>query len=168
MGSSSGAGNQLDPSLRTVRGLNLAFASLGFIQLAFNVLGYSGIPASFIDEYGPFMKVRFPVTCATTGLLLGAMAYAGIRLSRRDRSSINLCRGVFVAEILFFAIFFWSWSLPFSPLRPVSIAAGLMNGALAVQLVTAYPVVGLVLLARSQRRESNRSPMSFDGPPAGL
>ncbi|MBZ5702794.1 MAG: hypothetical protein LAN84_13225 [Acidobacteriia bacterium] len=139
-----------DP-LRVLGIANLVLAGLGLTQLVVTVVGYYGLPASFIDEYAPFARHRFPAMSIAATLLLLPLAYAGIQLLRRKRHAIAFCGVLFVVETIYFAVLLSTWSLGLCPLSPLVILAGLMNGGLALQIVTAYPIIGLVLLSRARR-----------------
>lgn len=131
---------------RLVAIMNLCLAGVGLIQLAVNVSGYQKLPMRFINEYGPFMKEMFPRMSLATGIFLPALALAGIQLLLHKRYAVVLCNMVFVAESVFFIIVLSSWSFGLSPLNPLVIAIGLMNSGLALQIIFAYPVVGLFLI----------------------
>lgn len=145
--------DQRDPdTLRILGAVNLLISGVGLIQLVVNVVAYHGLPPWFIDEYGPFMRQRFPAMATASALLLGPLAYTGIQLVRRKRHAVLLCNVVFLAEITYFVFLWRTWSLGLSLFSPIVIIAGLMNIGLALQIVTAYPIIGLILLGVSRRR----------------
>jgi hypothetical protein len=126
--------------------INLILAGFGYCQLLFNVIGYHGLPASFIDEYGPFMRGRFPMMSIMTAILLALLATSGFLLVRSVKHSVELSNVVFVVEIAAIAIFCARWDFSVSFLSLPVIASGLMNCAIALQILTLYPIVGLVVL----------------------
>jgi hypothetical protein len=131
--------------------LNLIFAGLGLLALLINTVGYHGLPASFIQEEAPFMSRAFPPMAIATLVLLTSLGYSGILLLKRSRPAFALCALVFFLEIVCLGWFLSKWQFPFSPISPVAIAPGLMNLGLALQIVTAYPIIGLVLLIYARR-----------------
>ncbi len=145
VGSNSDDSN-LRRAFRIIGTANVVIAAIGLTQLFVNVVGYVLLPASFIDQYGPFMRPRFLAMSIATGLLLVPLAYLGIQLFRRRRNAIMLCNILFTIEIVYFLVFWRTWGLGFSPFTPQVILSGLFNAGLALQVVTAYPVIGLILL----------------------
>jgi len=132
---------------------NLLFATLGIAHGALTGIGYSALPDTFIREYGPFMTYhhRFAVMeCFSFGLLL-PLFVLGVLLVKRElktQSVLVASKGWFVVEILCFVIILWNWNLGLSPLSLPVIACGLMNVGLALQMVTAYPLIALAVLTR--------------------
>ena len=126
--------------------INLTLAALGYCQLLVNIVGYRGLPASFVDEYGPFMRGRFATMSIMSAILLTLLATTGFLLLRRIRRAAGFATAGFIIEVLAIAIFCARWSFGLSFLSPPVIATGLMNGAIALQIVTLYPIVGLILL----------------------
>lgn len=125
---------------------NVIIAGIGLAQLCLNVVGYLLLPASFINKYGPFMRFRFPAMSVATVLLLVPLAYGGIQLLRHNGHSTVVSNTVFAAEIVYFIVFLSTWSGALSPFKLALILPGLFNAGLALQLATAYPVFGLILL----------------------
>lgn len=133
-------------ALGTVGVANVMIAGVGLAQLFLNVLGYRVLPPSFVDQYAPFTRHRFAATSIATAFLLVLLAYGGISLLRRKRQAVTFSNVVFLVEIVYFVVLWRTWSLKLSPLNPVVIHVGLFNAGLALQLVTGYPVIGLILL----------------------
>jgi len=125
--------------------INLILAGLGYCQLAVNVVGYYSLPKSFIDEYGPFMRGRFPAMSMVAAFLLAGLAIAGFMLLRKKKHAIEFCSAFFLLEIIVITIACARWR-PFFVVSPLVIWVGLMNGAIALQIVTLYPVLALVTL----------------------
>jgi hypothetical protein len=126
--------------------VNLVLAALGYCQLLLNVIGYHGLPASFIDEYGPFMRGRLPTMSIMSAILLALLAASGFLLVRGVKHSVELSNAAFVVEIVAMAIFCARWNFSISFLSLPVIASGLMNGAIALQIITLYPIVALIVL----------------------
>jgi hypothetical protein len=131
---------------RVIGWINLTLAVLGYSQLLVNVIGYRALPADFIDEYGPFMRGRFAAMSIISAILLALLATAGFVLLRRVKRASGFATAVFIIEILALAMFCARWTFGLSFLSPAVIASGMMNGAIALQIVTLYPFVGLIVL----------------------
>jgi hypothetical protein len=131
--------------------LNLLFAGVGLIALLINFVGFRHLPSSFTGE-SPFLYRAFYPMSAASLLLLAFLAYSGVQLLRRASFASALCAVVFWAEIIFLIVFCVAWRLPFSPVSTVAVAAGLTNLGLALQLITGYPVLGLIALKMRQRK----------------
>lgn len=142
-------------SERALGTFNLAFAGLGLAALLFQVVGYRGLPDSFIQEFGPFMPKPFHEMVIASLILLPLMAFAGFQLRRNSPGARALCQSLFEVEIAYFAIFWYRWPLGISPLHWSIAGCGLLNLGFYLQIVTAYPLVGLIVLgvpgSRSQR-----------------
>jgi hypothetical protein len=142
---------------RAIGILNLTFAAFGLFQLILNLIGIHFLGPDFIREHAPYMTDRhrfFIMSGLTVGLLL-PLGLCGIQLLRRKPHAVALCMILFVVEIVTFLGILWTWDLPFldSPvLFALLIAVGVMNGGIAIQILTAYPLVGLILLMRETRR----------------
>jgi hypothetical protein len=130
--------------------INLLVASLGLLQLAINVIGYSFLGQAFVEQYGPFMtdRHRFARMSVVTVILLLPLGLLGVQLVRRKAHAAALTKGFFMFDIVALIWIVCTWSMPFLPISPVVIATGLMNGGIALQIVTAYPLIGLILLMR--------------------
>ncbi len=143
-------------SLRKIGIINALVASLGLIGLLINVLGYYGLPRSFIETYASFMSRDFASTSIVSALLLLALGFAGIQLMRHAGHAILISQALFVIEILYFVILLVRWKLPWTlmtcPVSPFIVATGLVNVGLALQLVTGYPVWALVVVTKAGRR----------------
>lgn len=131
---------------RVLGTFNLTFASLGLAALLVQVVGYRGLPDSFIQEYGPFMPRPFHEMVIASVILLPLLGYAGFQLRRNSPGARAICCAVFVVEIAYIAIFWYRWTLGVSPLHWSIAACGLLNFGLYLQIVTAYPIVGFILL----------------------
>jgi hypothetical protein len=137
---------------RVLGTFNLTFASLGLAALLVQVVGYRGLPDSFIQEYAPFAPRPFHEMVIASVILLPLLGYAGFQLRRNGPGARAICCAVFVVEIAYIAIFWYRWTLGVSPLHWSFVACGLLNLGLYLQIVTAYPIVGLILLGVPGRR----------------
>lgn len=143
--------NNIKPceAVRFVGIANLAIAAIGLIALIENVNAFHIFSEWFISEYGPSIG-KFHRLSEASALLLVLLAYSGVQLLRRIRHAMALCNVLFVAEIAYFLILWLTWTLPFRPLSPIAVVTGLMNAGIALQIVTVYPVIGLILLSRAR------------------
>jgi hypothetical protein len=132
--------------LRIVGAGNLICASIGLIQLSLNVVGYVRLPSAFISQYGPFMRHRFPAMSVATILFLVPLAYAGIGLLRCAHRMVRLSNIIFGAELIFFILLLGTWNFALSPFSGLVVRLGLLNGGFMLQIITAYPIAGLILL----------------------
>ncbi|HTZ32820.1 MAG TPA: hypothetical protein VMH31_10200 [Methylomirabilota bacterium] len=132
--------------------INVMVASVGLLQLAINVMGYSTLGQDFMAQYAPFMtdRHRFARMSITTLFLLLPLGVVGVQLVRRKAGAAALAMGLFIVEILVLSWLLWAWGVPSLQVAPLTLATGLMNGGIAFQIVTAYPVVGLILLWKSR------------------
>jgi hypothetical protein len=142
-------------TLHALRVLNLVFAGVGLLAAVANLVGRYSLPDSFISEYAPFVQYRLPMMAMASICLSLLLAYAGQQLRRQSHRAILLCQITFAVEILYLLMVWSSWRFPFSMLAPAVVAAGLLNLGLALQVVTAYPLIGLVLLTLADRRLKN-------------
>jgi hypothetical protein len=127
--------------------LNLVFAGLGLLALVIDVAGFLELPWPFTEGLARFF---FRMDIASL-FLLSSLAYAGIQLLRRSCRAPLLCSIVLCAEIVFLLVLWPLWGLPMSPLSIRAVQSGFMNLGFALQVITAYPVVGLILLGLSRR-----------------
>jgi hypothetical protein len=140
---------------RIIGWANLGVASLGLVQLAFNVIGYFVLGENFVKQYGPFLTYehRFSIMSAATLVLLIPLGVLGcLLLSKPGTVSIAITKIFFVLEMVTMAWILANWSMPFFPISPIMIATGLMNAGLALQIATAYPLIGLFFLMRASHK----------------
>lgn len=131
--------------------LNLIFAGVGLVALLVNFVGFQRLPSSFTGDSPFFSRIFYPMS-AVSLVLLSSLAYGGIQLLRNTPRSSAFCSVIFGLEIAIFVVFWLTWQLPFSPVSIVAVAGGLTNLGLALQAVTAYPVVALILLNIAQNK----------------
>jgi hypothetical protein len=146
MPESSSPESRYRSSTRTVGILNLFFAVVGLAALAFNSIGLHGLPDSFISEYGAFVPKPFHAMAVASLALLLPLGAAGFLLLRRISGAVICCEIVFVTEIVYFVFFWYRWSLGISPLHWSVVLAGLLNLGLFLQIISAYPLIGLIRL----------------------
>jgi hypothetical protein len=137
---------QYGRGLQVIAWANLFIAVVGLAQLLYNLVGYFFLPLKFWEQYGGSLRRPFVTMSVASGLLLTALAIGGVSLLGRSRGAIRYTNVIFVVEILYFALFWSTWSIKLSPFNFSVITAGLFNIGLVLQVVTAYPVVGLILL----------------------
>jgi hypothetical protein len=104
------------------------------------------LPSSFIDEYAPYMRVRFPTMVITSVVLLPLLGLTGCMLLRKSKFAVQVSTATFALEIVVITALLIRWSMPFLPVSLSMIEIGLMNGAIALQVITLYPILGLIVL----------------------
>jgi hypothetical protein len=134
--------------------INVLVSAFGLTQLAFNVIGYRALPQSFIDEHAYFIDRNLLVKmCHMSIILLPAIGVLGIRLLRGSRFAAELSIVFFVIETVWFLMLLSTRALPNISMWPLVMMPGLINGAIAFQIITAYPVLASVLLYKTLRTE---------------
>jgi fatty acid desaturase len=146
---------------------NLVLAALGGFFLIFTVFP-GGIAKADAAEQPYFVPFFWAMT-AVNVCFLAALVVSGIRLLQLKIIGVVICNLLFVAEIVYFFFFIGLlWSSAFSERVSMSAAGatGVGNMALAPQLISAYPVLGLVCLnlARWRRRRESRQMEATGGP----
>jgi len=142
------ANSSTDGVLRFVGTFNLFFAFLGLISFVVTLNAYHFFSAWWARLYGPSIK-EFRVASIAQVLIVLALAYPGVQMLRHRRRAVILGIVLFLLEIACFAVLWATWSLPFSPLSLAALFTGSVNPAVALQTVTAYPRVGVVLLYKT-------------------
>jgi hypothetical protein len=126
---------------------NLGFAVLGLTALVINITGYLSLPQSFLQEYGSFVGNRVWLMALFSAVILPPLAFTGIQLLRKRRSVLLACQLIFLIEIVFFVLILATWRFPFSVVSLLGcVASGLMNLGFALQIITAYPLIGLMAI----------------------
>lgn len=139
-------GPLFDFALRAFGIANLWFVARGGWLIYATLKGYSSASALPVDP-----RIRPPgsetvflaLTCVNIGLLL-LLLWAGVLLLRLRITGVVICNGVFIAEIVLFLI---PPPIPVTPLTNLLSAARIIgNMGIAPQILTAYPLLGLVVL----------------------
>ena len=123
---------------------NAVLAAVGLAKLAFDAWGFHVMVP--VLDIGPIITHAVRVMQILTMFLLPAQAVAGIALLSSYRNGVTICNGVFLAESICFVMILLRWNLPVPPLSAVAIQSGLMNLGVAIEIVTGYPIVGLLVL----------------------
>jgi hypothetical protein len=141
--------------MRIVGGLNLA---LGFGGIAYSAVMLSErwrmLPG------GPSMSawIVFLSLLGASILLVGCLIYLGIRLLCRDEAAIGRTAVLFGAEMFYFlayVVLFWI-VIPLKNAQWPGLAGhlfGMIQGPLTPQIVTGYPVLGLLAMVLIRRRD---------------
>jgi hypothetical protein len=143
--------------MRIVGVLNLLCSVLGIfyfaIQLSWHWHRWPGAP-SFFDW------LVFLALSAVNISLVVYLGFLGVRLLRKDRAAIRSTSIVLAIELIYFfasTVLFWL-ILPPSKASLTIGFWGMAQDPLAPQILTAYPLIGLVvtlLLLRSSGRQMN-------------
>lgn len=139
---------------------NFAVAAIGSIFLA------SSARVVLIKAVGntstePYFLISYWTMTAVNVCFLSFLVLGGTYLLRLRSMGVVICNIVVFGEILYFLglSFLWSPALPKVTSMSVAAATGIGNMGLSPQLISAYPLIGLVCLnlARWRVRARNRS-----------
>ena len=149
-------------TMRVLGVLNVLFALAGFYY--FSTLAswrWQEISALSMRAYGIIVAVS-----VISSTLVAGLGYYGIVLLKKDDKALAKVRLIFIAEIAYFVISvltFWS-VLPLHDVGNGGIGSlvGLVQGPLVPQLVTGYPLFGILatFLSRAKHRPMPASPVS--------
>lgn len=126
--------------------LNLSFAILGLGALALQSWAFSLYPSDVVGPAGSPVRVAFRTAQFCSIVLFPALAYCGARLLLLSTKLIFPCAILFVAEILYFGLSRLIWPWIFSPSILTATRSGLLNLGFALQILTGYPLFGLIAL----------------------
>lgn len=131
---------------RGVGVLNVSFATLGLGALALQSWAFSLFPSEVIGPEGSPVRLAFRTAQFCSIVLLPALAYCGARLICLRTKAIIPCAVLFVAEIVYFGLSRLVWPWIFSPSLLSATRSGLLNLGFGLQVLTGYPLLGLVAL----------------------
>jgi len=139
--------------LRTIGLLNLTIAFLGLMHLALTTSALRILGEEFVREFGSFLlrNNRLEYMSAATILCLVPLAVFGYFLYQGKTIVIRASIIFFAGEVLLFAFLLWRWDFLLSPFSYPVVMMGLMNFGIFIQIVTAYPLICIILLARQAR-----------------
>jgi len=150
----------MGPTTRRLAGLTLKLFGVGNLVVALwggwfayiTVRNYLRITSSRPGLDPPnFAAVFFTLTCVNV-TLLAVVFCAGVFLLRRRTIGVVLCNIAFSLEIGFFiAQVVLEMTLPSAISDSLAAAGGVGNMGIAPQILTGYPVVGLVALNLARR-----------------
>lgn len=126
--------------------LNVSFATLGLGALALQSWAFSLYPSEVTGPQGDPVRLAFRTAQFSSIVLLPALAYCGAKLLRLSRKLIIPCAILFVAEIVYFGVSKLLWPWIFSPSILTATRSGLLNLGFALQILTGYPLLGLIAL----------------------
>ena len=138
---------------------NLALATLGLVQLMVNTVSARILGDRFMNEYAGVVNYRreFEVMSVATVVLLVPLGLLGFLHVRGHRRAAVASKIFFFVETASFVLILWIWRMPLFPVSPLSVAMmliiGVINAGIALQIVTAYPLIGFILLMRGPRRQ---------------
>lgn len=136
--------------------LNIGIAALGLLALLCNAAGYYRLPSEFVNQTPVIVHV-FHSMLVGSALLLIPLLYAGIVLVRGQGYAILFCNLLYVLEILFLIVFWYRWPLPISPLSITALRGGFLNLGLAIQVISGYPLIALLVLNFAGRSRQEMS-----------
>lgn len=143
------------PSLvfRAFGAASVLLASFGAVFTIFDVITF-GMGGLKSDSADPYLLQVFWTMIAINLLFEIALALAGIRLWQLRRLGLIICDALFPAEILYFLALSVSRFPGVSEGLKMSItfAGYLANTGLALQWITAFPLIALVALNVAARR----------------
>ena len=137
--------------------LNLTIAFVGLMHLALTMSAVRILGMEFIQENGSLLLHRLEYMSAATILFLVPLGVLGYLLYRGRTNVTRLSIIFFASEALLFGLLVWRWDFVFSPFSFPVVMTGLMNFGILVQIVTAYPIVCLILLAREARQSHSQA-----------
>jgi hypothetical protein len=135
--------------------INLTLATMGLVQLLMNIVGVRILGDGFIAEYGGGVRNFYhglAVMSVATFILLVPLGLLGILLVRGNARAPTLSKVFFIVETASFVWILWTWNMPFSHVLLSTIIFGLMNAGVGLQIVTAYPLIALILLTWRPRQ----------------
>ena len=126
--------------------LNLFFATLGLSALALQSWAFSLFPSEVTGGEGDTVRLAFRIAQFSSIVLLPAMAYSGVQLLRLKTNLIAPCAFLFIVEIVYLCLSRLLWPWIFSPGLLVAMRTGLLNAGFGLQILTGYPLLGLMAL----------------------
>jgi hypothetical protein len=145
-------------TFRLIGLLNISFAALGLGALALQSWAFSLYPPEVTGSEGTPVRLAFRTAQLCSIVLLPALGYCGVKLMRLSAKLIIPCAFLFAAEIAYWGLSRLVWPWIFSPNILAATRSGLLNLGFALQILTGYPVLGLIALyflrtgSRSQDR----------------
>jgi hypothetical protein len=136
---------------------NLWFAARGSWFVYMTLRGYAQVSKMAPDPAirPPGFFTAFFILTGINVILLALLVCGGILLFLVRAKGIAICNAVFAAELIVF--FFPSFTRP-GFMNAFSAAKAVGNMGIAPQLLTAYPVLGLVILNLVRRRLHRTAP----------
>jgi hypothetical protein len=131
---------------RGVGVLNILFAIIGLGALALQSWAFSLFPSSVTGAEGDSVRLAFRIAQLSSVALFPAIAYSGAKLLRLKAESIKPCAFLFIAEIVYICLSATLWPWIFSRGVLMAMRSGLMNAGFGFQILTGYPLVGLIAL----------------------
>jgi len=150
--------------------VSLLMAAFGLALCSETALHFRGLNRWNPSE--PYLALVFWVMTGINFVFLLALAAGGLLLLKLDRKGLRLCNTLFAAEILYWlgaaigglylALRGHEWAAGLW--RSFAGASGIGNMGIAPQILTFFPVIGLVVLNLAFRRLPR--PVAPDLPPA--
>jgi hypothetical protein len=131
---------------RGVGVLNILFAIIGLGALALQSWAFSLLPSSVTGAEGDSVRLAFRIAQFSSVAFFPAIAYSGAKLLRLKTKFIKPCAFLFIAEIVYICLSAALWPWIFSRGVPIAMRSGLMNAGFGLQILTGYPLLGLIAL----------------------
>lgn len=134
--------------------LNLVFAGLGLLSMVADAWGFFALPPGLTSPGDLIHRVFFAAK-AVEICILTPLALAGFRLLKGGGQGILISSIVFLTEISCLVVLWIFHGQLISRIVTLFVFRGITNIGFAVQMWTAYPLVGLVLLNFARWKERN-------------
>lgn len=143
---------------RVIGALNCAFSVIGICMFLYLVKihwnNWPGNPGTI--SWGIFVILNALSLC-----LVGSLAFYGVSLLKGNEVGLRPARNILIAEIIYFILnICLFWSNAFASHRALTVGFfGIAQGPIMPQIVTGYPVFGLltiIILLRLDRHHESR------------
>ena len=149
--------------IRGVGLLNVLYTAAGMYFVVDGTLRY--FVRGSVSHRLPYEPILYCVFTVINLVLLVLLFLAGLWLLRLDRRGVVLGNAVLVAEVIYFIGQAWlglGLTLSGRPMaraigRAMAAVAGVGNMGTAIQLLTGYPVIGLVVMNLARRHLDRNS-----------
>jgi hypothetical protein len=131
---------------------NIVFVATGVVALTFQIWASNLFQAELVGKGSSVIWGANRVGQIAAGLFLVLLAYASARLLQRKADAIRVTSVILAAELAYIAVAGLFLCLSLGSLELTLKGAIIFNLGIAPQILTGYPVIGLILLNRLVRR----------------
>jgi hypothetical protein len=142
---------------RTIGVLNIIFATIGFGALALQSWAFSLFPSAVTGAEGDSVRLAFRIAQFSSIVLFPAIAYLGAKLLRLKTELIKPCAFLFIVEIVYLCLSAALWPWIFSRGVLIAMRSGLLNAGFGFQILTGYPLLGLIALYFIHKKPRDRN-----------